>query len=63
MSAFFWSAGHLGWGVFLMLVYSCACLLVGDLVWRLVTLRARTLVAVLGLAWVLGIVVIFVAMH
>lgn len=63
MNAFFWTAGHLGWGIFLALVYSFACVLVGDFVWRLVTVRGRTLLAALGAIWVLGIVVIVAAMH
>lgn len=61
MSEFFWSSGHLGWGCFFILVYTCACLLAGDLVWRLVTVSTRRLMALFSVCWLLGVGVILLA--
>lgn len=61
MSEFFWSSGHLGWGIFSMLIFSGVWLLVCDLAWRLWTTRAARLIAVLAASWAIGIVVILLA--
>lgn len=61
MSGFIWSSGHLGWGFFLLLVYSAACVIAGDLAWRLVTINARKLVPILGVCWLVGVGLILLA--
>ena len=61
MSGFFWSSGHLGWGVFSILIFSGVWLLVCDLAWRLWSTRAARLIAVSATLWVIGIVAILLA--
>lgn len=58
MMEFFWSAHHLGWACFLLLAYSGVCLLAGDLVWRLFTLRGRRLAGAVAGGWLAGVVLI-----
>lgn len=58
MNPFFWTSGHLSWGLFSALVFSGVWLLVGDLAWRLLTTRAAYLVALLAASWAIGVVTI-----
>lgn len=58
MSAFFWSSGQFGWGLFALLVFSGLWLLLTDLVWRLKTLAFRRLLAMTGAGWCVGVALI-----
>ena len=58
MSTFAWSAGHLGWGLFALLVFSGVWLLVTDLVWRLRSIAIRRLLTLMACGWVVGVVLI-----
>lgn len=55
MSAAFFTAGHLGWGLFAVLVYALLGLLATDLVWRLVKLRALGLLPLALGVWAAGL--------
>lgn len=55
MNAFFWTSGHLGWGVFAVAVFSGLWWLLADLVWRLISTRIGRLVVVLAGGWVVGV--------
>lgn len=55
MLSFFWSSGHLGWFFFAALVFTVVCLLVTDLVWRIIRTSTRKLLAAMALVWLLGI--------
>src|SRR5690348_1000967 len=48
MSAFFWTSGHLGWGVFAVAVFSGLWWLLADLVWRLISIRIGRLAVVVA---------------
>ena len=54
MNGFFWSSGHLGWGVFAIVVFTVLCWLVADLVWRLTRIGIRQLAAMTASGWAIG---------
>lgn len=54
MSELLWRSGHLGWGLFSLLVFSGAWLLLADMVWRLKRIAIRRLLAIMATAWVVG---------
>jgi hypothetical protein len=54
MSDFLWSAGHLGWGVFVLVVFTGLWWLLGDLYWRLQSIRVGRLLLALAAGWALG---------
>lgn len=54
MNAFFWSSGHLGWGVFALVVFTGLWLLTGDLVWRVKTSRFSRLAIGVAAGWLVG---------
>lgn len=58
MSAFFWAAGHIGWPVFALLVFTGLWWLLGDLVWRMTKIAIRRLAATMLVGWLAGFVVI-----
>lgn len=53
--------GHLGWPLFIGLVYSGLGVLVADYVWRRVTMPARSLLAVVLTVWLLGLLILVVS--
>ncbi len=56
MTSFFWSSGHLGWPFFGIAVFSSVCLLVTDIVWRVVPTSSRKLLSTAATVWVVGVV-------
>lgn len=52
---FFWSEGHVGWPLFGIIVFSVLCLLVTDVVWRLVQIAYCKLLVCVVLVWLVGI--------
>jgi hypothetical protein len=56
MTPFLWSAGHLGWSLFGIVVLSFTSLLVADIVWRRVRLPFWKLLVVVGSVWLAGVV-------
>ena len=58
MNAFAWDAGHLGWGLFALLVYTGVWLLASDLTWRLTNIAIRRLLTVMACIWTVGVALI-----
>ncbi|MGH9599211.1 MAG: hypothetical protein ACRD27_05070 [Terracidiphilus sp.] len=63
MSGFLWTAGHVGWGVFSIAVFSCVWALLTDLCWRLWSVRVSRLAIVMFLGWIVGACLIVLAFH
>lgn len=51
MSGFFWASGHLGWGIFAVVVFTGAWGLFVDLVWRLTPIRVARLALGAAAGW------------
>lgn len=51
MTSFFWSAGHLAWPFFGIIIFSVLCLVVTDIVWRTVPTSVHKLLAVVAVVW------------
>ena len=54
MNGFFWISGHLGWGVFALVVFTCLWALLSDLVWRLSRVRIGRLAVAVSSGWIIG---------
>lgn len=63
MNTFLWTSGHLGWGIFVAVVFSGLWLLVTDLCWRLLTVKTRYLLAWMGSGWLIGISIIVLSYY
>lgn len=63
MSGFFWISGHLGWGIFALLLFTGLWWLLSDLVWRLSRVRIRQLVVLMAGGWLGGFAVILLVFH
>lgn len=61
MSGFVWAAGHIGWPLFALIVYTGFWALACDLVWRLENIPIRRLAMRMGAGWIIGVVVIVLA--
>lgn len=55
MTSFFWSAGHISWPFFGIVVFSVLCLLATDIVWREVPTSSRKLLSTVSIVWVAGV--------
>jgi len=55
MNAFWWTSGHLGWGVFALAAFTGIWGLFFDLCWRLLAIRIGRLWALMTIGWMLGI--------
>lgn len=60
MSSFFWASGHLGWGVFSLVVFTVFWWLLTDLIWRSKNIKARLLLSIMGCGWIIGVGLILV---
>jgi hypothetical protein len=59
---FFWTSGHLGWGVFTLAAFTMLWILVLDVLWRVTRIRFVRLLAAMCVAWVsAGVVIVLVA--
>lgn len=54
MSGFLWSSGHLGWGLFALIVFTGLWWLAADFAWRVNNTRIGRLAAVLAGGWLVG---------
>lgn len=54
MINFFWSSGHLGWGIFALAVFTVLWFLLFDLVWRLKSVAIGRLATVMSIGWIIG---------
>lgn len=55
MNGFFWTCGHLGWGIFALAVFTGLWWLLSDLVWRLSSVRIGRLAVAMLIGWVVGV--------
>jgi hypothetical protein len=58
MKEFFWSSGHIGWGVFAAVVFTVLWLVVSDCIWRIKTVGFGRFATILSAGWAVGIVLI-----
>lgn len=66
MSGFFWASGHLGWGIFAVLVFTVLWWVAMDLYWRLNRFRIARLLGPAVASWALGgaiVVLVFFLSH
>jgi len=54
VSDFFWTSGHLGWGVFALAVFTGLWWLLTDLCWRLRNARIGPLLLAMSIGWMAG---------
>jgi hypothetical protein len=55
MNGFFWTSGHLGWGVFAFVAFTGLWCLLADLVWRLRSVRIGRLMVAMLIGWIIGV--------
>ena len=55
MNDFFWSSGHLDWGVFVVAVFTGLWWLLSDLIWRLSSVRLARLALAMLIGWGAGV--------
>lgn len=55
MSGFFWTSGHLGWGIFSLAVFTLLWCLIFDVVWRLRNTKVGRLAVAMSIGWVIGV--------
>lgn len=63
MSGFFWASGHLGWGIFALVVFSGFWWLLADLVWRLISASFRRLAVAISIGWIVGVGLILLGVY
>ena len=63
MNEFFWESGHLGWGIFALIVFSGLWLLLSDICWRLLVMKSGRLLTVMGIGWLVGVAVILLGFY
>ena len=63
MNEFFWTSGHLGWGIFWLAVFTGVWWLLSDLVWRLRSVRIARLAVAMSLGWIIGVGLIVLAFY
>ena len=63
MNGFFWASGHLGWGIFALVVFTGLCLLLSDLVWRLSSVKIGRLALAMSISWIVGVGLILLAFY
>ena len=63
MNGFIWAAGHMGWGIFALLVFTGLWFLLTDLYWRLKKTSTARLVMSVTTGWVVGVALIFLGFY
>ncbi len=63
MNDFLWSSGQLGWGVFTLVVFTGLWWLLGDLYWRLQSVRIGRFLVTLVTGWAVGVGLILLGFH
>jgi len=54
MTGFFWTSGHLGWGIFAIAVFTGLWFLLADMVWRMRSIRIQRLAVEMSIGWAIG---------
>lgn len=63
MNGFFWTSGHLGWGIFPLVVFTGLWVLLSDLVWRLKNVRIGRLAVAMLIGWSIGVGLILLGFY
>lgn len=63
MDNLFWVSGHLGWGVFTLVIFTALWIFLSDLVWRVKNVRIGRLVPAMSAGWVIGVCLIFLLFY
>ena len=63
MNEFFWTSGHLGWGIFALAMFTGLWALLADLIWRLRNMRIGRLAAAMSAGWIIGSALILLCFH
>lgn len=63
MNSFFWTSGHLGWGIFAVVVFTGLWLLLSDLCWRLKNIRIHRLLVTMSAVWIFGVGLIVLGVY
>ncbi len=63
MSGFLWESGHLGWGIFAVVVFSGLWVVLADLCWRLTDIRFRRLLATMAAGWAIGVALVVLCFY
>lgn len=63
MNGFFWTSGHLGWGIFVFVVFTSLWCLLSDLVWRLKSVRIGRLALAMSIGWIIGVGLILLGLY
>lgn len=63
MSHFLWASGHLGWGIFAVVVFTGLWLVATDLYWRTKSVRFVRLLVTTVVAWVAGVAIIVLTFY
>jgi hypothetical protein len=63
MSGFFWTSGHLGGGIFALVVFTALWWLFSDVVWRLTGLKIGRLVVSMSAGWIIGVGLILLGFY
>lgn len=63
MKEFFWTAGQLGWGSFALLVFTSLWWLLGDLIWRLTSVRIRRLAMMMSVGWIACVLLVLLGFY
>lgn len=63
MNGFIWASGHLGWGIFALLVFTGLWFLLTDLYWRLTKIKTARLLMTMTAGWVIGVGLILLTFY
>lgn len=63
MNEFIWTSGHLGWGIFALVVFTGLWVLGTDLYWRLKKIKTARLLMTMATGWIIGVGLILVAFY
>jgi hypothetical protein len=63
MNGFFWTSGHLGWGIFALVVFTGLWFLLSDLVWRLSSIKIGRLATAMAIGWIIGVGLILLGFY
>jgi hypothetical protein len=58
VNSFFWTSGHLGWGIFALVAFTLLWALAFDLAWRLTRMKFVRLLGGMCAAWVIVAILI-----
>lgn len=61
MNGFLWTSGHVGWGLFDLIVFTGLWVLVGDWLWRVTSMKFARLAMGIGVGWAAGVALILAA--